>query len=187
MFPWQQLHCNRGMAFSTWSKSHRTHDHILLSHLRLPPPLLEGQVLVFISPKNRVVQSYPRALGSLFVPLQLAGLWWRYSNPPPHGVKLKSHYDRRSLGQFFLVSCPFWGKRPGYIYLSDNYFQVSQSQSYFTTDGQSVSMSWCRAQSGTFDQRYIFFFFFLKLQSCLIWGALSDERSGLSFVSLVSI
>jgi hypothetical protein len=26
-----------------------------------------------------------------------------------------------------------------------------------------------------------------KLQSCLIWGALSDERSGLSFVSLLSI
>jgi hypothetical protein len=33
--------------------------------------------------------------------------------------------------------------------------------SYFTTDGQSVSMSWCRAQSGTFDQRY-FIYFFLK-------------------------
>jgi hypothetical protein len=29
--------------------------------------------------------------------------------------------------------------------------------------------------------------FFLKLQSCLIWGALSDERSGLSFVSLLSL
>jgi hypothetical protein len=35
----------------------------------------------------------------------------------------------------------------------------SQSQSNFTTDGQSVSMSWCRAQFGTFDQRYYFFFF----------------------------
>jgi hypothetical protein len=31
------------------------------------------------------------------------------------------------------------------------------------------------------------FFFFLKLQSCLTWGALSDERSGLSFVSLQSV
>jgi hypothetical protein len=28
----------------------------------------------------------------------------------------------------------------------------SQSQSYFTTDGQSVSMSWCRAQSFTVNQ-----------------------------------
>jgi hypothetical protein len=37
-----------------------------------------------------------------------------------------------------------------------------QSQSYITTDSQSVSMSsmsWCQAQSGTFDQR----FFFLKV------------------------
>jgi hypothetical protein len=33
----------------------------------------------------------------------------------------------------------------------------SQSQSYITTDSQSVSKSWCRAQSGTFDQRSFFF------------------------------
>jgi hypothetical protein len=39
-------------------------------------PNLEGQVPVFISPRNRVAQLYPRAL---------SGLWWRYSNPPPHG------------------------------------------------------------------------------------------------------
>jgi hypothetical protein len=30
-------------------------------------PNLEGQVPVFISPRNRVAQLYPRALGSLFV------------------------------------------------------------------------------------------------------------------------
>jgi hypothetical protein len=28
----------------------------------------------------------------------------------------------------------------------------SQSQSHVTTDGQSVSMSWCKFQSGTCDQ-----------------------------------
>jgi hypothetical protein len=32
-----------------------------------PLPNLEGQVPVFISPRNRVAQLYPRALGSLFV------------------------------------------------------------------------------------------------------------------------
>jgi hypothetical protein len=58
-----------------------------------------------------------------------------------------------------------------------------QSQSYFTADGQSFSKSWCRAQSGTFDQRS-FFFFFLKVSVLSFEGALSDERSGLSFVSL---
>jgi hypothetical protein len=40
-------------------------DHSLPSHLRLPQP--GGQVLVFISPRNRVAQLYPRALGSIFV------------------------------------------------------------------------------------------------------------------------
>jgi hypothetical protein len=47
------------------SKSRRTHDHISLSHLRLPN--LEGHVPVFISPRNRVAQLYPWALGSLYV------------------------------------------------------------------------------------------------------------------------
>jgi hypothetical protein len=50
------------------------------------------------------------------------------------------------------------------------------------TVSQSVSMSWCRAQSGTFDQR-----FFFKVTVLSFWGALSDERSGLSFVSLLSM
>jgi hypothetical protein len=31
------------------------------------PPHLEGQVPVFVSPRNKVAQSFPRALGSLFV------------------------------------------------------------------------------------------------------------------------
>jgi hypothetical protein len=63
--------------------------------------------------------------------------------------------------------------------------QVKSSQvTNFTTDGQSVRMSWCRAQSGTSDQIYIYIFF-LKLQSCLIWGALSDER-GLALRSVTN-
>jgi hypothetical protein len=47
----------------------------------------------------------------------------------------------------------------------------SQNQSHITTDGQSVNMSWCRAQSGNFDQRI----FFSKLLSCL-FGAPSLTR-----------
>jgi hypothetical protein len=42
------------------------HDHILLSQIRDSPDL-EGQVSVFISPRNRVARLYPQALGSLFV------------------------------------------------------------------------------------------------------------------------
>jgi hypothetical protein len=50
-------------------------------------PNLEGQVPVFISPRNRVAQLYPRALDSLSVAsYDSQGLRWRYCNPPPHGV-----------------------------------------------------------------------------------------------------
>jgi hypothetical protein len=48
-------------------------------------PNLEDQVPVFISPRNRVAQLYPRALGSLYVAFyDSQGLRWRYFNPPPH-------------------------------------------------------------------------------------------------------
>jgi hypothetical protein len=48
------------------SESRGTHDYILLSQIR-DSPSLEGQVPIFISPRNRVARLYPQALGSLFV------------------------------------------------------------------------------------------------------------------------
>jgi hypothetical protein len=62
-----------------------------------------------------------------------------------------------------------------------------QSQSHIATDGQSVCLG-VEPNYGTFDHRllfFIFFYFFWKLQSCHFGCALSDERSGLSCVSLV--
>jgi hypothetical protein len=81
-----QLHLGLARKVTFGSKSHRTHDHIWLSHLRLPDL---GQVTVFISPKvkvrNRVAQLYAWAQGSLYRRfLRLTGLRWRYSNPHPH-------------------------------------------------------------------------------------------------------
>jgi hypothetical protein len=55
------------------SESHGTHGHILLSQIRNSRNL-EGHVPVFISPRNRVAQLYPQALGSLFRCLRHAGL-----------------------------------------------------------------------------------------------------------------
>jgi hypothetical protein len=46
--------------------SRGTHDNILLSQIR-DSPKLEGQVPVFISPRNRVVRLYPQAPVSLLV------------------------------------------------------------------------------------------------------------------------
>jgi hypothetical protein len=48
------------------SESRGTHDHILLSQIR-DSPSLEGQVPVFISPRNGLARLYPQTLGSLFV------------------------------------------------------------------------------------------------------------------------
>jgi hypothetical protein len=58
------------------------------------------------------------------------------------------------------------------------YFVPSQSQSYVTTDGQSASLSWNKAPIWGLrpDLDYC-----LTVAGLLIWGALSDERTGLSF------
>jgi hypothetical protein len=52
--------------------------------------------------------------------LRLAGLWWRYSNPPQSG-----------------------GRSP-HIYIFQEQDRPVKSHSHVTTDFQSVSMSWCR-------------------------------------------
>jgi hypothetical protein len=46
----------------------------------------------------------------------------------------------------------------------------SESQSNFTTDGQSASLSWCQEPIWDFTVAGLF-----------MWGALSEERTGLSF------
>jgi hypothetical protein len=48
------------------SEPRGTNVHILLSQIR-DSPNLEGQVPVFLSPRNWVAHLYPQALGSLFV------------------------------------------------------------------------------------------------------------------------
>jgi hypothetical protein len=52
-----------------------------------------------------------------------------------------------------------------------------QSQSHIATDGQSISKSWCQAPSGLMT-RYLLLF---DSYGLVLWGALSDERTDLSF------
>jgi hypothetical protein len=63
-------------------------------------------------------------------------------------------------------------------------YSQSQSQSHIATDGQSVCLSWCRAPSGAHDQILITGW---QLLSCPWEGAVSDERTGMSFVSQSAI
>jgi hypothetical protein len=69
-------------AFTQWSKSRRTHDHILLSRLRLSQPGGPGS-RIYIPQEQRV----PVILLATGFPLRrlirLIGLRLRYSNPPP--------------------------------------------------------------------------------------------------------
>jgi hypothetical protein len=76
------------------SESRGTRDNILLPQIR-DSPNLEGQVPVFITPRNRVAQLYPQALGSLFVASYdsqgyvkvKVTLWLTVSQTISHGVE----------------------------------------------------------------------------------------------------
>jgi hypothetical protein len=55
---------------------------------------------------------------------------------------------------------------------------ITTTQSHVTTDGQSASLSWCQAP--IWGQRADLYYC-LPVAELLMWGALSDERTGLSF------
>jgi hypothetical protein len=60
---------------------------------------------------------------------------------------------------------------------------MDQNQSYVTSDGQSVSLSWCLAPSGA----YVPIFIIVKIVAgLLMWGTLSDEKTGLPFTIVPS-
>jgi hypothetical protein len=54
----------------------------------------------------------------------------------------------------------------------------SESESYVTTNGQSASLSWNKAPIWGLRPD---FYFRRTVAGLLMWGALSDERTGLSF------
>jgi hypothetical protein len=69
-----------------------------------------------------------------------------------------------------------------YVWLFDYHFR-NQSQSHVTTDGQSVSTSWCQIHSGTCDQ---ILFSVWKLLCCLC-GAPSLTRGRICLLSVTVI
>jgi hypothetical protein len=54
----------------------------------------------------------------------------------------------------------------------------SESESYITTDGQSASLSWNKAPIWGLRPD---FYYCQTVAGLLMWGALSDERTDLSF------
>jgi hypothetical protein len=77
-------------AITHWSESGRTHNHTLLSHLRLPKPGGPGSRTYIPQEQCGLVKS-PGTGFPLRRLLRLAGLRWRYSNPPPTW-RVRFHY-----------------------------------------------------------------------------------------------
>jgi hypothetical protein len=82
-----------------WSESRRTHDHILLSHLRLPQPGGPGPRIYI--PQEQRGPVIPTDTGFPFRRLLLlARLRWRYCSPPPHGQSNYSAFANSHIQQF---------------------------------------------------------------------------------------
>jgi hypothetical protein len=79
-----QLLLDLARAITLESKSDISHNHILLSHLRLLQSRGPGYRIYI--PQEQGGPVIPQALGSLFVvSYDSQGLRWRHCNPPPHG------------------------------------------------------------------------------------------------------
>jgi hypothetical protein len=79
-------------AITQWSELGRTRNHTLLSRLRLPQ--LEGSgSRSYTQQELGVPVILPGTGFPLRHLLRLAGLRWRYSNPPPHGTVNPCHIN----------------------------------------------------------------------------------------------
>jgi hypothetical protein len=80
---WREARSAICSVITQWSESLRTHNHALLSHLRLPRPEGPGSHIYIPQEQGGPVITLGTGF-SLSHLLWLAGLQCRYSNPPPH-------------------------------------------------------------------------------------------------------
>jgi hypothetical protein len=57
--------------------------------------------------------------------------------------------------------------------------KLKSSHNYFTTDGQSASLSWFQAPIWGLRQMFVLSNYLQTVERSLMWGTLSDERLGL--------
>jgi hypothetical protein len=113
--------------------------------LRFGIPNLDGQVSIFLCPRNRVDQvlgasnSLPYLTVQVWDSPNLEGQVRVFISPRN---KVDHLYPQVLGASNLLPYCLIWAP-PTWI---------GQGQGYITTNSQSVSMSWCLAQSGTIDQ-----------------------------------
>jgi hypothetical protein len=152
-----QLLLGLASAVFLGSESRGTYCRILQS-LIWDSPNLGAEVPVFTFSRNRVVQLYFQALRRSYVKVKVI-LRPTASRPVHLGVRHQSG-TRDQFFPFslwlFLDSCwfvdvglPLWREVGSVVFRS---YVQGQGQGYITTNNQSVSISWYRAQSRTIDQ-----------------------------------
>jgi hypothetical protein len=67
------------------------------------------------------------------------------------------------------------------LLLLQNWTLSSESESYITTGGQSATLSW--NQAPIWSSRVRIYYYCQTIAGMLMWDALSDERTGLSFTT----
>jgi hypothetical protein len=100
---WCRAPCS---AITHWLDWRRTHNHILLSHLRLPQPGRPGPTSYI--PQEQGCPNIPPSTGFPFHRLL------RLATRMTPALKLKQRYDWRSVSQYVLVSIPLWDLRPDF-------------------------------------------------------------------------
>jgi hypothetical protein len=137
-----QLILGFAKAVPLGSKSHRTHDHLSLSHLRLPQPVGPGSHIYI-----------PQEQGSPVT-------------PPRTGI---------SFHRLF---------RLARLHTGTNSVQ-NQTQSYLTTESQSVSLSWCQATIRARDKSFFVLEIFLRQLRICYFVAPSLRRGGACNLMLI--
>jgi hypothetical protein len=92
-------------AITHWLESHRTHNHILLSHMRLLQPGMPVPRIYI--PQEQGGPVIPPGTGFPFRRLlRLAGLRWRCSILPPHGADVRpdTNHTENNLSYSFCNS-----------------------------------------------------------------------------------
>jgi hypothetical protein len=151
------------------SKSHGIHDLIIPS--QIPDPHLEGQVSVFIPPRNRVAQLHSQAQGSLSIASYGQHGYSR-------GIQTQLHAGdscRPLPAQWFLVP-----STTGHMTIF-----YCQSQSYFMTGSLlPISLPWHQAP---WDMTNGYFFDTEPLWSWSLCNILSNEKIGLSLMNRLGL
>jgi hypothetical protein len=113
------------------------HDHILLALIR-DSPHVEGQVPVFMSHRNRVMQLYPNALGCLFIASNDSR---GYSG----GIRIASTWGLNSIQ--VQVNLRLMVSRP--VFLGVGLPSEAYGQFFFLFSVWQLRFSWCGAPSLT--------------------------------------